>query len=181
MPGRCEYYLFQRDQEENVQFQRVPTAQMFLSSPELSLPSCLMEDLGTSLSPSCLFKVAADHTRTQPSLFRRKGPSLQLSTHISCGQQIKLKTLPTPPAVFSCFMPYPMDVHQICLQVLMAMQLWHHFSLRNLCHVRDVSQILEFYQLRRAEPGPQLKNGGHSYSANLQLWDMGWRKALALP
>lgn len=89
--------------------------------------------------------------------------------------------LPTPPSVFICFMPYPMDVHQICLQVLMAMQLWHHFSLRNLCHVRDVSQILEFYQLRRAEPGPQLKNGGHSYSANLQLWDMGWRKALALP
>lgn len=67
----------------------------------------------------------------QPSFFRRKGPSLQLSTHISCShpsQQIKLKTLPTSPVMLSCLMPYPMDMHQSCPRVLMAaMQLWHQF------------------------------------------------------
>lgn len=156
---------------------------MFLTSPVL--PSCLTEGLGTCPPTQLPVRGSLPTTqRPQPSFFRRKGPSLQLPTHISCSQpnqQIKLKSVPSPPVVLSCLLPYPTGVHQICLWVLMAaMQLWHHFF-PNLCHVKDVSQILEFYQLRRAEPGPPLKNGGHSYFANLRLWDTGWRKALALP
>lgn len=141
MPGKCEYYLFQQEQEEKVQFQREvkpvqgkPTAQMFLTSPVL--PSCLTEGLGTCPPTQLPVRGSLPTTqRPQPSFFRRKGPPLQLFTHISCSQpnqQIKLKSIPSPPVVLSCLLPYPTGVHQICLWVLMAaMQLWHHFLPNN--------------------------------------------------
>lgn len=54
MPEGCEYYLFQQQQEENVQFQRKvkpvhgkPTAQMILTCPVLPTPSCPTQGLGT--------------------------------------------------------------------------------------------------------------------------------------
>lgn len=187
MPGRCEYYLFQQEQDENVQLQTEvkpvhwePTAQVFLSSPVLPLSSCPREVLG-----AC--------THIQLPL---RGPCWphRDHSHPSAGKD-HLSSCPlTSPAVIlisrSHWRPFPhlllcsaAPCHIPCMGTRSACKCWWqqcscdtNFSRTNLCNVRDVSQILEFYQLRRAEPGPPLKNGGHSCFTNLQLWDMSWRK-----
>lgn len=172
-----------------VQFQREvkpvqgkPTAQMFLTSPVIL--SWVMEGLG-----------ACSHTQlpfgspcwpgTTAILLQEKGPSLQLSTHISCSQpnqQIKLKTIPSPPVMLSYFMPHPMDVQQICLRVLMAaMQLWHHFFPNKPMSCEGCITKTWILPTEESRTRASIENGGHSYFANLRLWDTGWRKALALP
>lgn len=193
MPGRHEYYLFQQEQEESVPFQREaksvrgePTPWLFPASPLLShlLPNgdsgtcpptpaashvgvpadhtwitaiLLQEGKTTSSYPRVFFAVIST-SRSNQGPFPRPLPC----SSATCPILGKSPALPRG-AVGSCAAVTPL------------------FPLTNLCRVMDIAQRLEFYQLRRANLVPPLKNWSPSYFGNLQQWDAGQGKALAIP